>query len=390
MRIALVVPEFPTVSETFISNKVKYLLLRNHEVIVYCNKYNKLLFKELFVKNANLKIILFSQENILKFLLLNPLSVLKAGQNSYRKKLLSAYHIHYLNRYRPQIIHFEFSGIAVQYLNDLQFLRAKKMMSCRGSAEKVKLLIDDKRKQKFKELSFEIDSIHCVSQDMAETIKHYGAPGNKIYINRPAIEPDYFTRKKEYRQTGSIQILSIGRLVFQKGFVIGLLAIKDLKNLFPHFKWIIAGEGGDREELIFHIHTLGLEDHVELVGKKVKDEILKLYEESDIFFLPSVYEGIANVALEAMSMELPVVSSINGGMEEAITHNKDGMLSPNYDHVSMTEQLYELCTDFEKRKRLGEQARKTIEEKFSIKRYIDVFEQEYEKLVRPSHKQYSS
>jgi len=77
--------------------------------------------------------------------------------------------------------------------------------------------------------------------------------------------------------------------------------------------------------------------------------------------------------LEAMSMELPIVSSDCGGMAEVLEHGKNGLICENYNYFSMADSLYELCFCFEKRKALGIAARKTIENNFDLKRYIDVF-----------------
>jgi glycosyltransferase involved in cell wall biosynthesis len=97
--------------------------------------------------------------------------------------------------------------------------------------------------------------------------------------------------------------------------------------------------------------------------------------------LPSVSEGIANVVLEAMAMEIPVVSSSAGGIKEVIINNVNGVLCENYDYKSMAEALHALSIDFDKRKCLGKRGRKTIEESFSLDRYIDVFEQQYYELT---------
>jgi colanic acid/amylovoran biosynthesis glycosyltransferase len=115
------------------------------------------------------------------------------------------------------------------------------------------------------------------------------------------------------------------------------MAMQKLKNEGINFSWKIVGDGPLKEELLYHIHALQLQDCVELVGKKNRDEILDLYNNVDVFLLSSVYEGIANVCLEAMSMELPVVSTKSGGMEEVIIHGENGFLCEVYDVDSMAE-----------------------------------------------------
>jgi colanic acid/amylovoran biosynthesis glycosyltransferase len=125
-----------------------------------------------------------------------------------------------------------------------------------------------------------------------------------------------------------------------------------------------------------------LQDCVELLGKKNRDEILELYNNADVFLLPSVYEGIANVCLEAMSMELPVVSTKSGGMEEVIVHGQNGLLCEVYDVDSIAENVKWLTQNRDLLKELGVQARKTIIESFTISRQVDVFEEQYSKLMK--------
>jgi colanic acid/amylovoran biosynthesis glycosyltransferase len=207
------------------------------------------------------------------------------------------------------------------------------------------------------------------------------APG-KIFVNHPAVDTDYFKYTTCNRSVGKpITILSVGRLVFQKGFMIGLKAIEVLAKKNAVFKWLIIGDGPEREELLFNINLLNLDGYVTLAGRKTKKEIKGFYEKADIFFLPSVTEGMANVVLEAMSMQLPVVSSNCGGMPEVIQHEENGMLCENYNFKQMGEALFQLYVNPEKRERLGARARQTIEKDFNIDRYISVFEEAYYKLT---------
>jgi colanic acid/amylovoran biosynthesis glycosyltransferase len=287
----------------------------------------------------------------------------------------------YLGRYKCDVYHFGYSGIAAFYLPVIQALNRRIIISCRGTAENVKPLSETGRISKLRTLFEEADKIHCVSASMVNTIQQYNAPFSKIFINRPAVDIKFFSRKSDYLPSKKIRILSVGRLVFQKGFMIGLLAMVELNKMFCNFEWIIMGDGPEDEELFFNIHLMGLEDKIKLAGKKTKDEVLEGYESTDIFFLPSVSEGIANVVIEAMAMELPVVSSSCGGLKELITGDTNGLLCNNYDYKAMAKALYDLSTNFEKRKTLGKAARKTVEEDFSLERYIDVFEQHYYELL---------
>lgn len=218
---------------------------------------------------------------------------------------------------------------------------------------------------------------------MGRTITKLGADEHKIFVNRPSIDAQLFQRKNEYKSPvgKAFIILTIGRLTFQKGYLIGLLGIKELKAREQKFVWKIVGDGSQMEELIFHINALELNDCVELCGSKSRDEILELYNDADLFFLPSVYEGIANVCLEAMAMELPLLSTKSGGMEEVINHGDNGLLCDVYDVQEMVCALLRAMQNFDERKQMGIKARQTILNSFTLSRQVDVFEQQYAKLL---------
>ena len=383
LRIAIVTNEFPSVSETFISNQVKYLAAKGNQVFVFCFIKNPVLFHQLFHNNQQVKTILFSRRKLLQYLLLHPFQIAKVFSKHIdiklffsRKARASA-----INAYSPDIVHFEFSGIGIGFLEEIQNLRAKTVVSCRGSAEKVKLLADHDRKKNLEKLFNQVNAIHCVSQDMRQTILPYCSKPEKIFINYPSIDTQLFKRPNPYQPHPVITIISVGRISFQKGYLIGLLAIKRLKDAGISFKWIIIGKGPKYQELFFHIHEMGLQHHVVLAGVQSGNDVIELYQQADIYFLPSFYEGIANAALEAMSMELPVVSTRSGGMEEVITHDVNGLLANVYDDRNLAALLLRLANDFELRKAIGIAARKRIVEQFDIQLQIDKYESVYSQLV---------
>jgi glycosyltransferase involved in cell wall biosynthesis len=117
-------------------------------------------------------------------------------------------------------------------------------------------------------------------------------------------------------------------------------------------------------------------------GSKSRTEVKSLMEQADIFFLPSVYEGIANVVLEAMSMEIPVVATDSGGMREVITHGVDGYIAPVHDYETQAGFLLTLCNDIDKAALMGRRARKKIIESFTIQKQTDRYEQVYGSLIK--------
>ena len=389
LRIAIVVESFPVISETFITNKVLELCKRGHKVTVFIHRKttdNKLAELYGLREVANLEIvppaIPKTKMEWLKLFVTRPAIFLHSPtrvtdyRDASRQRLLFSI---FENR-TFDIIHFEFSALAIVYTNVIEKLKAVTVVSCRGTAEKVKPLTMPERKNQLIELFRKVDSIHCVSADMASTILPYCHQPEKIFINRPSIDVTHFNRSKAYVQHTSLTILSVGRFTFQKGYLTGLLAIKLLKQAGINFKWLIVGDGPQKEEVIFHINTLGLDNEVTLTGKKNKVEMIDLYNQADVFLLSSVYEGIANVVLEAMAMQLPVVSTKSGGLNEVIEHDIDGMLAEVYDQEEIARHLLALAASFEKRKEMGARARNKILNQFTIERQINQFESTYLQL----------
>ena len=157
--------------------------------------------------------------------------------------------------------------------------------------------------------------------------------------------------------------------------------MKELKEKGVEFEWLIVGDGPQAEEITYHINALELTENVVLLGKKSRNEILELYNKVDVFLLPSLYEGIANVSLEAMAMELPVVSTKSGGMEEVILHGENGLLCDIYSPADIAAKLQLIAYDFELRKQLGTNARQTVLNNFTLAKQVDVFEEQYQLLV---------
>lgn len=389
MKICLVTNEFPALTETFITTKALELRRRGHDITVIKNQDNAVNESHVSqVKQAGIKVLAYdslqTKKGIAKAFFSHLPIVIKSVplSASGRKKFKQLLQKKLLLKNSYDIIHFEFSGLGVAYEDILASINTKIVVSCRGTAEKVKPISDPDRKEQLKKLFSKVNAVHCVSQDMANTIKPFCNEPAKIFVNRPSIDPTVFKRTKAYSPSSSgLQVFTIGRFTFQKGYLIGLMAMRQLKSEGVRFLWKIVGDGPLKEEMLYHIHALQLHDCVELLGRKNRDEILELYNNTDVFLLPSLYEGIANVCLEAMSMELPVVSTKSGGMEEVINHGENGLLCEIYDPGSIAENLRTLASKPAQLKVLGLNARKTIIERFTISRQVDVFEEEYSQLL---------
>src|SRR4051812_30342006 len=153
MRIAIITMNFPVLSETFISNKVRALSMRGHTVRVFTGSQNKALFNQLFTDTSSVSVVELSVRKAFLYCITYPFNFFKSITQKNRKRYLyQSFRLHAISQFKPDIIHFEFSGVGTEYIFLLNQLECKKVVSCRGSAEKVKLLISQERKTDFARL----------------------------------------------------------------------------------------------------------------------------------------------------------------------------------------------------------------------------------------------
>jgi glycosyltransferase involved in cell wall biosynthesis len=122
-------------------------------------------------------------------------------------------------------------------------------------------------------------------------------------------------------------LLSVGRLERNKGFHVMLEALGTLRERLPaRWRWLLVGQGTERERLEAQARELGLLDHVMFVGRLDDAELHNLYEEVDLVVHPTLYEGSSLVTLEGMIHRKPVVASAAGGIPDKVFDGRNGYL----------------------------------------------------------------
>ena len=155
-------------------------------------------------------------------------------------------------------------------------------------------------------------------------------------------------------------ILSVGRLVYQKGFDLGIQALAGLKHLDWH--WQIAGDGPEMDALRSLVNQHGLTDRVTFRGWQSREQLIQCYKQANIFLFPSRHEGMPNAVLEAMASGLPVIASRIAGNEELVVQEKTGFLVEEENINSLQVALHELLENPTLRKSMGAASRRRVEE----------------------------
>ncbi|WP_250161251.1 glycosyltransferase [Algoriphagus algorifonticola] len=156
------------------------------------------------------------------------------------------------------------------------------------------------------------------------------------------------------------------------------VAIRILKK-HPTTHFLLVGDGEWRERLESQIKDSGFEENFHLVG--VQKEVIPYLNLMDIYLSSSEFEGLPIAMLEAMACEIPVVATRAGGIGEVIQHGKQGFLC----HVDEWEYLEGFCIQLleeeELLMKMGEEARKQVEQKFSMQRMVKELEKIYQEVL---------
>jgi sugar transferase (PEP-CTERM/EpsH1 system associated) len=140
-------------------------------------------------------------------------------------------------------------------------------------------------------------------------------------------------------------------------------------------RFIWAGGGPLKERLETRAGELGIDGRVHYLGSR--DDIPDILSALDIFVLPSLIEGLSYSILEAMAIGLPVVATDVGGNSELVCDGATGFLVPKGDPEALAGSLLRLIPGAPLRARLGREARRRVEEKFSLKNMVQKYQQMY-------------
>lgn len=220
--------------------------------------------------------------------------------------------------------------------------------------------------------------IVCVSEIVKKSlIEWLPKIASETIVIKNAVPVDKIRDKKE----SIYDILFVGRLERVKGLDVFFEAIKLLEIKHGRkLKVGVVGDGSIREELKTLTKNLGISDIVEFLG--IRKDINDLMQKSKIFVLPSRWEGLPMVIIEAMAFGLPVVATKVGGISEVIENGRDGILVESENPEELTDAVIKLLDDDKLRDFLSLNAYMKIKDEYSIEKYTENLLNLYKELVR--------
>lgn len=162
-----------------------------------------------------------------------------------------------------------------------------------------------------------------------------------------------------------INILFIGRLEKQKGLEYLMEALRILKDQTQNFEVKIVGDGSELVTLKTLVEKYGLNKFVKFIGKVNHSQTVKYYFASDIFVLPSIWEGFPVTLLEAWGAKLPTIITNVGGIAKICKNNINAIIVPPRNPGEIAKSILTLINDSNLGNELGERGYKLVKSKYT-------------------------
>ena len=239
--------------------------------------------------------------------------------------------------------------------------------------------------------SRKVEKVCCVS----EKLSHFAS--NTLKISSPKIEVipngidleqfDSLSEKKSdlpelFTDPQRKVMLCVGRLDVQKGLDWLLETSPKFMNQLPEWELVIVGEGNERTNLLKLAEDSGFSNTIHFLGQR--SDVPTLMKHADLFVLPSRWEGMPNVMLEAMAAELPVlVTDVEGTRELLGSGCKEQLISFGNDQ-QLIDQITLLANNSELRESLGKSNRARMADQFSLDQMINKYDELYRNCLKSS------
>jgi glycosyltransferase involved in cell wall biosynthesis len=175
-------------------------------------------------------------------------------------------------------------------------------------------------------------------------------------------------------------LLFVGRLAQQKRVHDLLKAIDLLQHVQPDLRSLIVGEGPLRDHLEDTAHAYDLDSRLQFLGHR--NDVPRLMAAADVVVLPSAYEGLPNVVLEAMRFGKPVVATAAPGTTEVVVDGETGVLVPVGDVMLLARAIRDIVREPVRAAGLGKAGRARAESLFRVDTMVEKFAELYETVAR--------
>jgi teichuronic acid biosynthesis glycosyltransferase TuaC len=224
------------------------------------------------------------------------------------------------------------------------------------------------------------NKVICISEKIRRILVEGSRTDFSAEVVYNGTDPDFFTAGRT--PPSAVTLLVVGTLLEGKGQELVLRAMARLNPEYPDLRCQIIGEGAHRSRFATLARQLGLEERVHFLGRRSRSEVAQAMRNCSVFVLPSRFEGLGCVYLEAMACGKPAIGCYGQGIEEIIQDGVNGALTPVDGLDQLTEKLRTLLSDADLRERMGVAARQTILDRLTLSHQAQSLMKVYEQVVR--------
>jgi colanic acid/amylovoran biosynthesis glycosyltransferase len=393
MKIAFIVPEFPSISQTFVLNQITGLLDKGHDIEIFAvNKpaskkcHEDVIKYGLLDRTSYLAAVPASRVKRLSTgilyvgryfrayprAILNSLNVLKFGKPAISFTLLCTI-APFLGKGPYDIIHCHFGpcgNIGIQCIRT-RALTGKIVTTFHGYDLSSYLV---KNNRCVYHTLFEYGDLCLpISLYWKKKLIELGCPPEKLKVHHMGVDTRQFDSTDAPKGPNEkIRILTVARLVEKKGVKYGIQAVADASKAYPNIEYLIAGDGPLKSEIEKQIKDLRLNECVRLLGWVKQSEVTELMTISDILIAPSItgadgdQEGIPVVLMEALAKGVNVISTDHSGIPELVVHGETGLIAPERDSDKLADHIITLIENQNLKERLQKNGRNHVKSNYNI------------------------
>ena len=404
MRIAFVVGQFPSLSETFILHQITGLLDRGHDVHIFARRAgdSKKVHPEVTSYGLKRRTTYYRQPPAQRLhrLLDIPRLFLRHGRsapvallrtlNGFRHGWKPSLRLFYRatsmaerEAWNYDIVHCHFghNGIDTSRLREAGLLTGKVIVTFHGYDINVFPRMHDS--SVYDELFSSADLFTANSRFTASKLENLGCLKEKIVLLPMGLRvPNFCFAERSLASGEAVRLLTVARLTGKKGLEYAIRAVANLARRHPRVEYDIVGDGPLRQPLEHLAREVAVASKVHFWGWKTWEEMQSLWRQAHIFLLPSVTaedgdaEGQGLVLQEAQAAGLPVVATLHNGFPDSVIDGKSAFLVPERDVEALVERLGYLIDNPGVWPEMGRCGNSFVKENFDV----DVLNERLERL----------
>ncbi len=356
MNILYFVNRFPKLSESFVINEIHELEKRGHNIAVFSLREPEIDMTHDEVSKLNTEVGYLPDPGVRSLLgapgrwcldgdVLRSMAHVSGPKAHAGAAYIAGHCIEFV-----ESLEFEIDHVHGHFINwpklAAQYTAARFDVPCTVTAHAYGLYSDPDMRM-LRRLADRLDRVVTISEYNKRYLKEEVGTTSPIDVVHMGIDPEKFQPTEE---TVENRILTVGRFVEKKGITYGIEAIAEVVEEVPDLEYHIVGSGPLEGEIRETIAEHDLEDHVTILGNVTDEQLIREYDEAEVFLLPCVVaedgdrDGIPVVLMEAMAMGCVPISTRVSGIPELIEDGEVGYLIKSHNR-GITKALREaiLC-----------------------------------------------